>query len=86
MSHDAALVDALSRDADGLETPLYVCRDSTVVVERGGFAKYKRDLSKAAEARERKATADATARAAKRAKARRDKLAKMADKPPPAPT
>ncbi|KAH8069657.1 translation activator [Aureococcus anophagefferens] len=42
VSHDAALVDALGRDADGVECPLYVCRDSKVVLERGGFAKYKR--------------------------------------------
>mmetsp|Transcript_23784 Transcript_23784/g.35984 ORF Transcript_23784/g.35984 Transcript_23784/m.35984 type:complete len:139 (+) Transcript_23784:304-720(+) len=77
VSHDACLVNALSRDADGSEVPLYVCKKSTVVVERGGFAKYKRDLEAAAEAREKRATADAQIRAAKRAKQRKDKLAKL---------
>ena len=76
---------ALSRDADGVECPLYVCRDSTLVLERGGFAKYKRDLDKAARDREAKATADARRRAAQRAAGRREKLRKHADKRPPPP-
>ena len=78
VSHDACLVHALSRDStDGVEMPLYVCKDSTVVMERGGFAKYKRDLAAAADVREKRATADAQRRATKRAKERREKLSKL---------
>ena len=51
VTHDAALVEALSRDENGVELPLFVCRDSKVCVERGGFAKYRRDVAKAAELR-----------------------------------
>mmetsp|Transcript_30519 Transcript_30519/g.32895 ORF Transcript_30519/g.32895 Transcript_30519/m.32895 type:complete len:773 (+) Transcript_30519:131-2449(+) len=77
VSHDASLVNALSKDTDGIEMPLYVCKDSTVVVERGGFVKYKQDLAAAAEAREKRATKLAQARAARRAQNRREKLAKL---------
>jgi len=80
VSHDACLVHALSRDADGFEIPLYVCKDSTVILERGGFAKYKRDLAAAADAREKRATANAQQRAARRVKERREKLAKLKKK------
>lgn len=80
VSHDACLVNALSRDADGIEMPLYVCKDSSVVLERGGFAKYKRDLEAKAEAREKRATADAQKRAAKRARERKEKLARLKTK------
>ena len=81
VSHDASLVHALSRDAnDDVEMPLYVCKDSKVVIERGGFAKYRRDLAAAADARERKATADAKRRAARKAKERREKLSKINSK------
>ena len=83
VSHDAALVDALGRDADGVECPLYVCRDSKVVLERGGFAKYKRDLDAAAQKREAAATAAATERAAKRARDRRAKLQRATLPKPP---
>ena len=48
VTHDAALVEALSRDENGVELPLFVCRDSKVCVERGGFAKYRRDAATAA--------------------------------------
>lgn len=84
VSHDACLVHALSRDADGVEMPLYVCRDSTVVVERGGFEKYKRDLAAAADAREKRATALSRRRAAERTRERRDTLARLkkANAPP----
>ena len=86
VTHDAALVEALSRDENGVELPLFVCRDSKVCVERGGFAKYRRDVAKAAELREAKARKLADARAAKRASDRRAKLAKAkANKPPPPP-
>ena len=81
VSHDACLVEALSRDADGLPTPLYVCKDSTVVLEKGGFAKYRRDLEAAATAREERAARLAKQRAAKRAKDRRDRLAKLRRRP-----
>ena len=81
VSHDASLVHALSRDAnDDVEMPLYVCKDSTVVIERGGFAKYRRDLAAAADTRERKATADAKRRAARKANERREKLSKIISK------
>jgi ATP-binding cassette subfamily F protein 1 len=81
VSHDASLVHALSRDStDGVEMPLYLCKDSTVVIERGGFAKYKRDLAAAADVREKRATADAQRRAARRAKERREKLTKLTQK------
>lgn len=80
VSHDACLVEALSRDADGFEMPLYVCKNSSVVLERGGFRKYKLDLEAAAEAREKKAAADAQRRAAKRARERKEKLAKLKNK------
>ena len=86
VTHDAALVEALSRDENGVELPLFVCRDSKVCVERGGFAKYRRDVAKAAELREAKARKLADARAAKRVQDRRAKLAKAsANKPPPPP-
>ena len=77
VSHDACLVHALSKDTtNGLESmPLYVCKNSNVVLERGGFAKYKRDLSVAAKIREKRATAIAQNRAIRRAKDRREKLA-----------
>ena len=80
VSHDAWLVDALSRDADGYDTPLYVCKDSSIVLERGGFAKYRRDLEAVAAAREKRAAAVAMQRAVKRAKERKEKLAKIKQK------
>ena len=84
VSHDANLVHALSRDStDGVEMPLYVCKNSTVVIERGGFAKYKRDLAAAADIREKRAIADAQRRAARKAKERREKLSKLAGKKKP---
>lgn len=84
VSHDACLVEALSRDSNGLETPLYVCKDSTIVFERGGFSKYKKDLAVAAKDREKRATANAQQRATRKAKERRDKLTKLrnANTPP----
>jgi len=78
VTHDACLVHALSRDVDtGGETPIYVCRDSTVVLERGGFGKYRKDLAVAAEEREKRATAVAQKRAVKRARERREKLVRL---------
>ena len=89
VTHDASLVEALARDGDGVDMPLFVCRNNTVKVERGGFIKYKRDLAAAAAKREADATRKAAARAAVRAKARREKLAKAkakaAGKPPKPP-
>jgi len=77
VTHDVCLVDALSRDADGFDMPLYVCKDSTVVLERGGFTKYKRDLEAAAAVREKREAAEARKRAARRAKEHRNRLTKF---------
>jgi len=77
VSHDACLVHSLSRDADGFEMPLYICKDSSVTIENGGFIKYKQELATEAEARGKRATLDAQKRAAKRAKERQVKLAKL---------
>ena len=52
-------------------------------LERGGFAKYKRDLDAAAQKREAAATAAATERAAKRARDRRAKLQRAPLPKPP---
>lgn len=90
VTHDEDLIKALSSDENGVELPLFVCRESTVCVERGGFNKYRKDVAKAADEREAMARELADARAAKRAADRRVKLAKAAKsaanrppKPPP---
>jgi len=85
VTHDAALVHALSRDADGLECPLYACRDSKIQKVPGGFERYRRDVAREAAEREEKATAKAVAAALKRAKARRERLRAAADKSLPKP-
>ena len=80
VSHDAWLVDALSRDAEGYDIPLWICKDSTVAIEKGGFPKYRRDLEAAAMAREKKAAAIAKQKALQKAKERREKLARLRKK------
>ena len=61
VTHDAALVDALGRDEDGVEQPLYVCEKkkdkgglATVRLERGGFNAYRKHLQRESAERERK--------------------------------
>jgi ATP-binding cassette subfamily F protein 1 len=98
VSHDACLVNALSRNvegryADGMSVPLFVCKNSGVALERGGFDKYKRELAEKAEERERREAEEGVTRAEKRSRERRERLARAAREanrdgaamPPPAP-
>ena len=74
VTHDAALVDALSHDSEGIEQPLYVCESSssgttTIRLERGGLDKYRLDLQKKQEVREAQIARELVLRAERRKKA-----------------
>lgn len=82
ISHDAALVQALERDEDGVEQPLFICEreeessHSTIFVERGGFKGYRRRLER--EQVERQKRFDEMAQ--DRLKSRRERQRRLQDR------